>query len=107
MPSSSDSNDFRLRSPALSPASRQSLADELADRVRNLIQAEGFEPGDRLPSIAEMARQFRVGHPTLREGLKKLETLGIVAIRHGSGVYVARDQDSLLVVNPVFSGAFN
>jgi GntR family transcriptional regulator, transcriptional repressor for pyruvate dehydrogenase complex len=89
----------------LSPVTRQSLSDGLAERVRELIQAAGFEPGDRLPSIAEMARRFGVGHPTLREALKKLETLGIVTIRHGSGVYVGKDENSLVITNPVFSGA--
>jgi GntR family transcriptional regulator, transcriptional repressor for pyruvate dehydrogenase complex len=92
---------------ALSPVTRQSLSDGLAERVRQLIQAEGFGPGDRLPSIADMARHFGVGHPTLREALKKLETLGIVSIRHGSGVYVGRNNDSLLISNPIFSGSFN
>lgn len=92
---------------ALSPVARQSLADGLAERVRQLIQAEGFGPGDRLPSIADMARHFGVGHPTLREALKKLETLGIVSIRHGSGVYVGKNNESLLISNPVFAGSFS
>jgi GntR family transcriptional repressor for pyruvate dehydrogenase complex len=48
-----------------------------------------------------MARQFGVGSPTLREALKKLETVGVVEIRHGSGVYVGRSPDSLLITNPV------
>ena len=91
---------------ALSPVARQSLADGLAERIRQLIQSSGFRSGDRLPSIADMARRFGVGHPTLREALKKLETLGIVTIRHGSGVYVGRDDNSLLISNPVFSGSF-
>jgi GntR family transcriptional regulator, transcriptional repressor for pyruvate dehydrogenase complex len=91
---------------ALRPVARQSLSDGLAERVRQLIQAEGFGPGDRLPSIAYMARRFGVGHPTLREALKKLETLGVVTIRHGSGVYVGRDNNSLVISNPIYSGAF-
>jgi GntR family transcriptional regulator, transcriptional repressor for pyruvate dehydrogenase complex len=88
----------------LTPISRQSLADNLAERIRHLIQAEGYEPGDRLPTIADMSRRFGVGHPTLREALKKLETLGMVSIRHGSGVYVGRNNNSLLISNPVYSG---
>lgn len=89
---------------ALSPIARQTLSDGLAERVRQLIQAGNFHPGDRLPSIAEMASRFGVGHPTLREALKKLETLGIITIRHGSGVYVGRDDNSLVITNPVYSG---
>lgn len=86
------------------PVGRQSLSDELAQRVRQLIQAGGYQPGDRLPSIVKMAGRFGVAHPTLREALRKLETLGVVEIRHGSGVYVGRDQNSLLITNPIFEG---
>ena len=83
---------------------RRNLPDDLARRVRELIHAESYAPGDRLPSIAAMSARFGVGHPTLREALRKLETLGIVSIRHGSGVYVGKDDNSLVITNPVFSG---
>jgi GntR family transcriptional regulator, transcriptional repressor for pyruvate dehydrogenase complex len=89
----------------LTPLVRQSLSDGLAERVRELIQVGNFKPGDRLPSINDMARRFGVGHPTLREALKKLETLGVVTIRHGSGVYVGKDDNSLVISNPIYSGA--
>jgi GntR family transcriptional repressor for pyruvate dehydrogenase complex len=96
---------WRAASGSLGPIARQNLPDDLAKRVRQLIQTEEYQPGDRLPSIAEMARRFGVGHPTLREALRKLETLGIVHIRHGSGVYVGKDDNSLVITNPVFSGS--
>lgn len=86
------------------PVARQSLSDELAQRVRWMIAGGGYAPGDRLPSIASMARRFGVAHPTLREALRKLETLGIVEIRHGSGVFVGVDENALLITNPVFEG---
>src|SRR5688500_2809031 len=85
------------------PVPRQSLSDDLAQRVRKLIQ-ERYKAGERLPSISAMAREFGVGAPTLREALKKLQMVGIVDIRHGSGVYVGRDPDSLVISNPVFDG---
>lgn len=83
---------------------RQSLTDDLAQRIKQLIQAGEHQEGDRLPSIAEMARRFGVGHPTLREALKKLEALGVVDIRHGSGVYVGKNGDTLLFSNPIYAG---
>jgi GntR family transcriptional repressor for pyruvate dehydrogenase complex len=89
----------------LKPVLRQSLADDLAQRIRQLIQRRKHNAGDRLPSIAEMARYFGVGAPTLREALKKLETMGVISIRHGSGVYVARHHDTLVIPNPVYDGA--
>lgn len=87
------------------PVLRQSLADDLAQRIKQLIETEGRQPGDRLPAISEMARRFKVGHPTLREALTKLETLGVVEIRHGSGVYVGRNHNALLLSNPIFDAA--
>jgi len=85
----------------LLPVVRQNLSDEIAQRIAQLIQTQEYEPGSRLPAISDMARQFRVGSPTLREALKKLETVGIVDIRHGSGVYVGRSPESLMITNPV------
>ena len=87
---------------AFEPVYRQSLSDDIAQRLSQLIQAGSYEPGARLPTISRMAREFGVGAPTLREALKKLETVGAVNIRHGSGVYVGRFPDSLLISNPIF-----
>jgi GntR family transcriptional repressor for pyruvate dehydrogenase complex len=67
-----------------------------------MIQQAHYKPGDRLPSIAEMARRFGVGHPTVREALQKLDTVAMIEIRHGSGVYVRQPPDTLLMTNPIF-----
>lgn len=86
------------------PMQRSSLADGLVERVAEMIRSGVYQPGDRLPAISEMARKFGVGHPTLREALKQLEVIGVVEIKHGSGVYVRKNGDVLLVSNPVFGG---
>lgn len=82
---------------------RQSLSDRLARRIRELIQQGEYRQGDRLPAIMEMARSFGVGHPTVREALKKLEAVGVVEIRHGSGVYVGRSDDVMLLATPDYA----
>ena len=50
----------------LAPVMKQSLADRLAQQLRQLIQSAGYQVGDRLPTIMDMAHQFRelpfVGH---------------------------------------------
>jgi len=86
------------------PVTKASLADDLAERLVHLIRSGVYQTGDRLPPIMEMARSFGVGHPTLREALKKLELVGVVDIKHGSGVYVGKVQDVLLVSNPIVGG---
>ena len=89
---------------AFAPVLKQSLSDRLARRIRRLIQTGDYHEGDRLPTIMEMARRFGVGHPSVREALKKLETMGVVEIRHGSGVYVTRAEEVLLLASPDYSG---
>jgi GntR family transcriptional repressor for pyruvate dehydrogenase complex len=89
---------------AFAPVLKQSLSDRLARRIRGLIQKGDYRQGDRLPTIMEMARRFGVGHPTIREALKKLETMGVVEIRHGSGVYVTRSEEVLVLASPDFAG---
>jgi GntR family transcriptional repressor for pyruvate dehydrogenase complex len=69
-----------------------------------MIQKGDYGQGDRLPPIMEMAKRFSVGHPTIREALKKLETMGIVEIRHGSGVYVSRSEEVLVLASPDYPG---
>lgn len=89
---------------ALAPVMKQSLADKLAHQIWQLIQTSGLKAGDRLPAIMDMAQRFKVGHPTVREALRKLETMGTVEIRHGSGVYVTRSDDVLMLASPGYAG---
>src|SRR5215218_5970047 len=86
------------------PLSKETLADRLARQIRALIQRGDYQQGDRLPTIMEMARRFGVGHPTIREALKKLETMRVVEIRHGSGVYVTRSEDVLVLASRDYAG---
>lgn len=89
---------------ALRPVMKQSLSDRLAGRIQGLIRSGDYTLGDRLPTITEMARRFGVGHPTVREALKKLETMRVVEIRHGSGVYVTRNDEVLVMAGPDYGG---
>lgn len=88
------------------PLTKQSLSDQLAGRIRGMIQSGAYKAGDRLPPIMEMARLFGVGHFTVREALTKLETTGVLEIRHGAGVYVSRDHDVLVLASPDYMGGF-
>ena len=89
-----------------SPIHRERLTDTLADRILDLIRAGAFRAGDRLPPIARMARVFRVGAPTVRQALTKLETLEVVEVRHGLGVYVRANptDQRMLIERPAMTG---
>jgi GntR family transcriptional regulator, transcriptional repressor for pyruvate dehydrogenase complex len=86
------------------PVVKQSLPDKLARQIRGTIQSGNYRRGDRLPPIVEMAKRFEVGQPSIREALKKLEAMGVVQIRHGSGVFVSRSEEVLVLASPDYSG---
>jgi GntR family transcriptional repressor for pyruvate dehydrogenase complex len=86
------------------PVVKQSLPDRLARQIRGTIQSGNYRRGDRLPPIVEMARRFEVGQPSIREALKKLETMGVVRIRHGAGVFVTRSEEVLVLASPDYAG---
>src|SRR6204780_4669566 len=61
---------------------------QIADQVRSLIAIGEFSPGSRLPAERELARQFGVSRPSMREALIALEVEGYVEVRPGSGIIV-------------------
>src|ERR671933_386402 len=63
--------------------------------VEGLLLAGDLAPGDRLPAERALAEQLGVSRPTVREALKVLEALGVVA-SPGSG----RGSASVVVTRP-------
>jgi GntR family transcriptional repressor for pyruvate dehydrogenase complex len=74
---------------AIGPVARSSVVDAVADRLRGEILAERLAPGSRLPSERELSLALGVNRLTLRAALGRLEALGLVSTRHGSGTEVS------------------
>ena len=53
-----------------------------------MISSGTYPAGGRLPPERELAEQFSVSRPTIREAIIALEAKGLVRIKSGSGVYV-------------------
>lgn len=64
----------------------------LTDRVKRglvtLISAENLQPGDRLPTAAQLCDRFGVSRTVVREAIASLQAEGRLVSRRGSGVYV-------------------
>ncbi|MBO0701751.1 MAG: FadR family transcriptional regulator [Candidatus Dormibacteraeota bacterium] len=79
---------------------RSTGSDLLTQRVVDLVRTQDLAPGDRLPSVQALAGRFGVAAPTMREVLRRLQAVGMIEIRHGSGVYVRRPATALILPNP-------
>jgi len=64
---------------------------QLGWRLRALIASGRLGPGERLPSVRELAEWAGVNVNTVRATYARLESDGLVATRHGRGSFVADD----------------
>ena len=71
----------------MSPAIRthRSKAEQVANLLLERIIAAKLKPGSSFATEAELLTQFNVSRPTLREGLRILESQGVLAVRPGPG----------------------
>jgi GntR family transcriptional regulator, transcriptional repressor for pyruvate dehydrogenase complex len=63
--------------------------DEIIDTIRADIVTGRIPLGERMPSERELAEDFGVSQPTVREALRALEILGLVEVHHGSGTFTS------------------
>jgi GntR family transcriptional repressor for pyruvate dehydrogenase complex len=81
-------------------AVRPSGSDMLTEQILDLIERDGLESGDRMPTVQALATRFAVAAPTMREALRRLQAVGVVEMRHGSGVYVRHAGRRVVLPNP-------
>lgn len=84
------------------PPPKPNLSAYLSQQILSLIRDKDLHPGDRLPSARALADQFAVATPTMREALRRLQATGVIDIRHGSGIYVRRDRERMMLSNPAY-----
>ncbi len=70
------------------PPTRRRLHEDVADQLRDAIFDGRFVVGEKLPPERELAEEFQVNRTSVREAIKVLEGLGLVAVRQGDGVTV-------------------
>lgn len=67
---------------------RVKVVDEIIESLRQQIVSGKLGHGMRLPTERELAQNYGVSQPTIREAIRALETLGLVEVQHGSGTFV-------------------
>jgi DNA-binding FadR family transcriptional regulator len=75
-------------------------AELVANRIRRAIVTGHLTDGQSLPSESRLMEEFQVSRPTVREGIRVLESLGLVTVGRGArgGARVTRP-DAGIVAN--------
>jgi DNA-binding FadR family transcriptional regulator len=77
----------------IQPIAKNSLVDAVVERLRALIEQGDLRAGDRLPTESELVARLGVSRGALREAVRRLETLGLLTVAQGRGMFVAGGGD--------------
>jgi DNA-binding FadR family transcriptional regulator len=72
---------------------RTRLSDHLLVHFARLIVSGSLKPGEMLGAEPDLAAQFGVSKPTVRESLQGLASLGLVRVQQGKRTVVLEDSD--------------
>ena len=75
---------IRIEKSSAVPITRQIL-----DQIRAQCASGALKPDDRLPSVRELARELTVNQNTILRVYERLESEGLVELRHGAGTFVS------------------
>jgi len=73
------------------------LYKKIADQIRMEILEGRLQPGDRLPSIRELTRQWGCTPGTVQKAYQELARQGLVNSRAGKGTHVAGNIDPVMM----------
>ncbi|KQQ74911.1 MULTISPECIES: FadR/GntR family transcriptional regulator [Rhizobium/Agrobacterium group] len=67
---------------------RKGLADIVFERMLRAIKSGAYKPDERLPTEHDLAAEFEVSRPVIREALKRLRDQSLIYSRRGAGSFV-------------------
>jgi len=84
-----------MRAPRTRPRLIRGASEQVAVQIQHYIQEEGLRPGDFLGREEDLATEFGVSRPTLREALKLLASGNLIRASKGpgGGIFVAHTAD--------------
>lgn len=68
---------------------KKTVADKIRNHIIMLIRTGQVAAGQKLPSERDLALYFQASRQSVREALHGIQTLGIIRVQHGGGVYVS------------------
>lgn len=72
------------------PIKPKKIYEEVADTLLEMIKNGKLKPGDKLDSVAQLAKSFAVSQSVIREALSGLRAMGLLNMRQGEGTYVTK-----------------
>ena len=65
---------------------------QIVERIQTDIVSGRYQPGDKLPSVRDLAAEASVNPNTMQRALAALEESGLVSAQRNTGRYVTQDE---------------
>ena len=76
---------------SINPDDPVPIGEQIGFRVLYAIARGVYQPGDKLPTVREVAKRLKVNPNTVSKAFRDLERDGVLVSRRGSGVFVHKD----------------
>ena len=67
------------------------IYEQVRDSMRALILSGAIAPGEKLPSVRELASQLAINPNTIQRAYRELERLGLICTVPGKGAFASED----------------
>lgn len=79
----------------IDPSSGTPIYRQIVDQVRQAVASGVLKPGDKLPSVRDMAVELAVNPNTIAKAYQELERDGVIETPRGKGSFIAEREHRL------------
>lgn len=77
------------------PRNPKPLHEQIKASIMDQIVLGALSPGDRLPSVREMAQSMRIAPNTIQRAYRELESSGVISSYMGRGSFISIHGDGI------------
>lgn len=76
---------------------------QLLEQLQVLIISGNINIGDKLPSVRDLALQFKINPNTVQKALQELENIGLIYTERTNGKFVVNDKNIIIKYREKFA----
>lgn len=70
------------------------LVGRTIEHIKSKIDQDSLQPGDKLPTLNQLAADLGVSRTVIREAVISLSSDGVLESRHGVGVFIRKQEQT-------------
>lgn len=80
------------------------IYQQIVDAVRSAVLSGVYQPGEKIPSVRELATEATVNPNTMQRALQELERMGLLTAHRTSGRFVTEDAGMIRAARTELAG---